>query len=142
MEVGDLTGSGRKLSSEIGETMKHVLSVLVLGFPVWAYAAAPNAQDYSVRVHVSRSWVATTCSGNQCSHLLYLGVLIDGKKYELQDERERAEVLRPGDYQARQLGNTVRKKTSADAPYDDLRIYEFLFPDGKTRQYKLVGEEE
>jgi len=118
------------------------MAIFFLGMPSWLFAAAPDAQDYSVPAHVTKSWVVTTCGNSVCSYFVHLAVIIDGKKYELQDERQRHQVLKPGDYHAKLLQDVRGHKTSADTDYEDVRIYEFLFSDGKTRRYELVGEEE
>ena len=65
-----------------------------------------------------------------------LTVLVDGKKYELLDTHWRPDLLRVGDYKAKILKDeTVRS-------YEYQRTYEFLMPDGETRQYAVVAEME
>jgi hypothetical protein len=60
--------------------------------------------------------------------------VIDGKRYELESARSAASLLRLGDYKAK-----IAKDESTHA-YEYNRTYEFLFPDGQTRQYIVVGE--
>jgi hypothetical protein len=70
-----------------------------------------------------------------CSWEQNLTAIIDGKKYELQSGT-RVKLLRLGDYKAK-----ITKDDSQNA-YEYMRTYEFLFPDGQTRQYVVVGEME
>jgi len=121
--------------------MKRVLAVLALVIPALGFAAAPNAQEYSIQVHVAKSWIAVDCGGGRCSPVVRLEVLIDGKKFQLEDQKPRSAVLRPGDYSAKLLKNP-RAINISHAAYDDMKTFEFLFPDGQTRKYDLVGEEE
>jgi len=63
-----------------------------------------------------------------------LTVSINGKKYEL--EAAGGSRLRLGDYKAKV------EKDNSPRPYEYDRAYEFLFADGSTRKYWVVGEEE
>jgi hypothetical protein len=110
------------------EVMKNLaLAVLLLvSASAWA-GTEPNAADYTINVHVNSSRL-TDGDGSW----IRLSVIMDGKKYELQGVPTRA-MLAPGDYKAR------RVKDEHKTTYDSLRVYEFLFPDMKTRQYYLVG---
>jgi hypothetical protein len=63
-----------------------------------------------------------------------LNVTIDGKKYEMEEQRPRIDLLRIGDYKAKIL------KDETSRPYEYERTYEFHFADGKTRRYVVVGE--
>jgi len=121
--------------------MKRTLAVLALAIPALGFAAAPNPQEYSIQVHVAKSWIAVECGGGGCSPAVRLEVLMEGKKYELEDQKSRSAVLKPGDYSARLLKNP-RAINISHAAYDDVKVFEFLFPDGQTRKYDLVGEEE
>jgi hypothetical protein len=121
--------------------MKRTLAVLALAFPACGFAAAPNAQDYSIQVHVSKSWIIEECGSRGCSPAVRLEVVIEGKKYQIEDEKPRSAVLKPGDYPAKVLKNP-RAINISHASYDDIKVFEFLFPDGQTRKYNLVGEEE
>jgi hypothetical protein len=105
--------------------MKKTLAAVVLLFSALAWArSAPNPTDYNLNVHISSSRVTDRGS-------LRLTVTIDGKKVELSGFGPALLVL--GDYKAK-LMRDDHKNT-----YDSFRIYEFLFPDGKTRKYYLVG---
>jgi hypothetical protein len=116
------------------ETMKKVLIAILLMAPALACAEKkplPDAANYTVTVHVQSSQVVYT-DGNIAQHL---DVAIDGKKYELQ-ALPAAQVLPVGDYKAR----ISKEKISPDHEYS--RVYEFLFADGTTRRYNVVGETE
>ncbi len=60
-------------------------------------------------------------------------MLVDGKKYVLEDEHQRKNVLRIGDYKAK----IAREDTSR--AYEDSREYEFLLPDGEKRKFFVIG---
>lgn len=114
--------------------MKKVLIAILLMAPALACAEKkplPDAANYTVTVHVQSSQVVYT-DGNIAQHL---DVAIDGKKYELQ-ALPAAQVLPVGDYKAR----ISKEKISPDHEYS--RVYEFLFADGTTRRYNVVGESE
>jgi hypothetical protein len=121
--------------------MKRILAVLCLAIPALGFAAAPSTQEYSIQVHVSRSWIIEECGSSGCSPAVRLEVVIEGKKYQLEDQKHRSAVLKPGDYPAKILKNP-RAINISHAAYDDVKVFEFLFPDGETRKYDLVGEEE
>src|SRR5450432_807837 len=105
--------------------MKKTLAVVILLFSAFAWAGSnPNPTDYSLNVHVSSSRNAERNS-------LRLMATIDGKKIELSGFGP--VLLIPGDYKAK-LIRDVHKNA-----YDSFQIYEFLFSDGKTRKYFLVG---
>lgn len=65
----------------------------------------------------------------------FLSVVIEGKKYELESTHGDA-ILRTGDYRAKV------SEYEHSRSYEYNMRYELLFPDGKTREYKVVGEEE
>ncbi len=102
----------------------------------WAQKAAPDAAAYTITIHVQASRLSDSCGGNPavCSTAQRLTVLIDGKKYEL--EAAGGNVLRVGDYRAKM----TKDETKRAAEYE--RVYEFLFADGTTRKYDVVGEGE
>jgi hypothetical protein len=109
--------------------------------PSWAEKPAPNPAEYTVAIHVQSSRLAEDCSevtqGNSvCGWVQQLKVLIDGKKYELNGTSRSADLLRVGDYKAKIL----REETKH--PYEYLRTYEFLFPDGTVRDYYVSNESE
>jgi len=64
----------------------------------------------------------------------HLTVLIDGKKYQL--DTSSGSLLRVGDYKAKV------EKDNTQRTYEYERVYEFLFADGSTRRYWVVGEDE
>jgi hypothetical protein len=105
--------------------MKKAAFVVVLLCSAWAWAGNPNPAEYRLNVHVSSSRLT---EGSRP----WLSAIIDGKKCELQGVGTEA-VLAPGDYKAKLIKD--EHKTS----YDSFQVYEFLFPDMKTRQYHLVG---
>jgi hypothetical protein len=116
------------------ETMKRVLIAILFMAPALACAEKkplPDAANYTVTVHVQSSQVIETM-GNLAQRL---DVLIDGKKYELQ-ALPAAQVLPVGGYKAR----IAKDKISPNHEYS--REYEFLFADGTTRRYNVVGESE
>jgi hypothetical protein len=110
---------------------KITLGTLLL-FSLFAWAGTnPNPAEYSVNVHVSVSRVA--------SDGVYLGyqrlnVVIDGKKYELESEIRPGTLLALGDYKAKLVDDEHK------AAYDSVQVYEFLFPDKKTRKFAVVGQ--
>ena len=105
--------------------MKKTLAFVILLFSALAWArSAPNPTDYTLIVHVTSSRITDRGS-------LRLTVTIDGKKIELNGFGPI--LLLPGDYKAK-LIRDAHKNT-----YDSFQDYEFLFPDGKTRKYFLVG---
>ncbi len=114
--------------------MKNLVLALLLVLPTLALAENPDPSKYVIPVHVQRSWVVWV--SNDTSAQLHLQVVVGGKKYELEETKGRQQLLKPGDYIARTL------KTGAKTAYDDVQEYEFLFPDGQTRRYELVGEED
>ena len=71
-----------------------------------------------------------------CPWTLRLHVTIDGKKYLLEDEHSRKDLLRPGGYTAKIVNDETKH------PYEYSREYEFLFSDGEKRKYLVVGEAE
>jgi hypothetical protein len=100
----------------------------------------PNAADYTIAVHVSSSSLVQNCTdvtggSSVCSIEQRLLVTIGGKKYELENSRATA-LLRTGDYKAK----IVKDETKTN--YEYLRTYEFLFSDGKTGTYAVMGEME
>ncbi len=82
------------------------------------------------------SQLILNCGGGLCNSAQQLAVLIDGKKYELLASGIQMDLLRVGDYNAK----IVKDETARS--YEYARTYEFLFADGKTRQYQVVGESE
>jgi hypothetical protein len=76
-------------------------------------------------------------SGMEDSQVLEdLMVLIDGKTVELTNAARINRVLRLGDYKAK----IIKVKGRTEKSYEDGRVYEFLLPDGSTRNFYVTGE--
>lgn len=118
--------------------MKKALFVLLLLVPTVTMAAKPipNPSDYTITVHVLSSHmtdeVAPTGPPLGSQHLV---AVIGSKTFDLLSVHTDFDLLRVGDYKAKIVRD---EKPNA---YEYYRIYEFLFPDGKTHQYHVVGEE-
>jgi hypothetical protein len=111
---------------------KATLAVLLfMSALAWA-GTNPNPADYTINVHVSRSRSVIEGSPNRRQKL---NVVIDGKKYELEGYGGEG-MLALGDYKAKLV------KDEHKGGYDSLQVYEFLFPDQKTRKFMLVGQTE
>ena len=122
------------------KTMKRVIFAILLIAPTLALAQKPNPADYTIAVHVQSSRLVEFCTdvtrgSNICIWEQQLSVTIDSKKYELQSGNAKA-LLRVGDYKAKII------EDKSEHTYEYARTYEFLFPDGKTRKYFVVGETE
>lgn len=111
--------------------------------PISASAPAVGA---IVSVHVTASHVVP-CWGNACSNLLYLDVVIDGKKYELQGSafgshkifngrQVYGALLPPGDYRAKLT------KDLHSAPGLFYQEYELLLPGNFTWKCVVTGVSE
>ena len=94
-----------------------------------AHASDPKPTDYTITVHVSASRIAFAAHGFQD-----LDVIIDGKKYGLISELGVGQLLAISDYKAKLVKDDHR------STYDSYQVYEFLFPDGKTRKFDVVGQ--
>lgn len=123
--------------------MKKVLLVILFLIPVIAWAEKPNVNpaDYTISVHVQSSKLEPDCSdvtggSSICVWTQRLNVLIDGKKYELLGGPKRPELLHIGDYKAK-----IHKEDTTK-PFEYSRSYDFLFSDGSTGTYSVVGESE
>lgn len=66
---------------------------------------------------------------------LSLKVVVEGKKYELQATDFESPLLAPGDCKAR----SAAVKSKRRARHDVYGACEFLFPDMKTRTFRLIG---
>jgi hypothetical protein len=109
---------------------KLTLSILLLLATI-AHAADPKPADdtITITIHVSATRIAFG------GHLVQdLDVIIDGKKYELISELGVGRLLVLGDYKAKLVKDDHR------TTYDSYQVYEFLFPDGKTRKFDVVGQ--
>ena len=114
--------------------MKKILIAILLIAPAlsWADKPKPNPVDYTVAVHVQSSRLLQFCGDGMRQDL---SVAIDGRKHELQ-AWFKGELLRVGDYKAKITLDETKHS------YEYSRTYEFLFPDGQTRLYYVVGETE
>ena len=127
--------------------MKRAGIALLVAMPVLAWGK-PNPADYTVAVHVQSSQLVTACIGIGdhafCGIKQHLQVVVGGRKLELNSKSEGDAVLRTGDYKAKVLIDD-QTDVGDPAPAYEIRFsdtYEFLFPDGKTRKYSVVGESE
>ncbi len=123
---------------------KAFFSVLIL-IPALTWAK-PNAADYAIAVHVQSSQLVNACyvilGHVTCDTRQHLNAVIDGRKYELNCNGDFDVLLRTGDYKARLLPDEPRAGDYQPGNYEYRKQYEFLFPDGKTRKYQVVGESE
>ena len=117
----------------------NFIAVLFL-MPALAWAGSSKPSGPTVTIHVQASQLVTLCEP-QCYRSQHLTVIIDGKKYELDPDKSitlRADtslgVLRVGDYQATIVSDEQQ------GTYEYHRKYRITFPDGKTRDYLVVGE--
>lgn len=115
--------------------MRRTAFVWLLLFATLTSATPPPGAspqgDYNIVVHVTSSYYVPY-NGNVEQ---WLDVVIDGKKFKLSDSAN-GYVLAPGDYKARLIRDDHK------TPYESYRMYEFLFPDKKTRKFHLVGQSE
>jgi hypothetical protein len=113
------------------EAMKKLVTVVLILLSAVAWAGTePNPVGYTITVHVTSSCMVLEGEGIAFSQKL--SVTIDGKKYELRSSRVNA-LLALGDYKAKLVRNDHR------TAYDSYQVYEFLFPDNKTRKFEVVG---
>ena len=106
---------------------KFAVVIALLCSALACASAEPNPADYTINVHVSAARIDSR-------GFVRLKVTLDGKKYELQGLDD-VSLLVPGDYKAKKVPLKVKDAHT----YDVYGNYEFLFPDGKTRRYNLVG---
>ena len=125
--------------------MNKALFAFLLLMPVLSWAK-PKPADYTIAVHVQSSHVFSYCydilGHPTCETNQHLIAVIDGKKYELDSNGYYDVLLRTGDYKAKLLPDEQRDGDIPLGDYEYRRKYEFLFPDGKTRKYTVVGESE
>jgi hypothetical protein len=105
------------------------LLVLLLLATSAIYAQKPEA--YSINIHVRSSYLLY--ANGVVSQML--DVAIDGKKYQLVGIQTGA-LLDLGDYKAKLIKDEHR------TAYESDQVYEFLFPDKKTRKFTVVGQTE
>ena len=105
------------------------LAFVILLFSAGAWAADPNPAEYTINVHVSASrmvWEGSPALSQE------LDVIVEGKRYVLFSSNVNA-LLALGDYKAKIVKDEHR------TAYDSFQVYEFLFPDKKTRKFTVVG---
>ena len=121
--------------------MKKALLVILLLAPLFAWAEKPNPTDYTTDIHVQSSRLVmyygdVTQGSSVNSWTQDLSAVIGGKKYELLGSIKGTYLLRVGSYKAKIL----KEETKGTYEYD--LTYQFLFPDGTTRNYLVVGEQQ
>ncbi|MGA3370415.1 MAG: hypothetical protein ABSC48_01505 [Terracidiphilus sp.] len=129
--------------------MKKLLLVILLLSSTLAWGQkTPNQADYTTVVHVQSTQLVRVCTNNMgitgmhgeyavnCVNMQHLNVVINGKKFELSSKVEVNAVFRTGDYKAKEILGAAPPAVEYNAAYD------FLFPDGRTRTYVVVGESE
>jgi hypothetical protein len=114
--------------------VKHLTFLFFLLCSAFCWAASASS-DYSVDVHVSATRLVRDT--RSVGRYQALTVTIEGKKYELESLDYPNALLMLGDYKAR-----LAKDQHWTGPYDSYRVYEFLFPDNKKRQFLVVGQSE
>ena len=119
--------------------MKKLVLVLLLFPTTLLYAAKPqpNPADYTITVHVvfSRSTQPYGEGVKLCAPTSELEAVINGQQVELQATN--TGVLALNDYKARVIPTRgVPKNANASDIY---LTYEFLLPDGTTRDFYVVG---
>jgi len=123
--------------------VEFLIAILLLT-PVLAHAKwKPNPADYPVPIHVHSSELAVGCrvfiGGCGLELKQHLNVVIDGKKYEMNNTGFADAPLLTGDYKAKLLDEDSPSKYNPPKSYEYHLKYEFLFPDGETRKYVVVG---
>jgi hypothetical protein len=112
-----------------GSNVKKTILAVLLFLSAFAWSKdTPVPSNDTINVHVSKSCIGA--HGEQ-----RLDVTIDGKKYELAATGN-GWLLALGDYKAKLVKDAHR------GTYDSFQIYEFLFPDQKTRKFNVVGQTE
>lgn len=117
--------------------MAGVAAVLVFAFGTAisgsglgaAALGGTDASTFNLDAHVT----ASSLGGLAGPYDQRLKAVIGGKTYDLGGRSNSYALLKPGDYKAKQL------KDASKNSYETAQWYEFLFPDGKTRQYMVVS---
>ena len=120
------------------QVKKITIAVLLL-FSMLAWAGSePNAAEYTINVHVSRSHLIAIMAGQTLEHIQRLTVVIDGKKYDLDSDGvlSHDSLVALGDYKAKLVRDEHK------SPYESIQAYEVLFPDKKVRKFLVVGQTE
>jgi len=114
--------------------MTKIALVVVLLFAGVGWAGSePKPANYTINVHVSSSALESIVLNGQPTYLQDLKVTIGGKPYRLRSLYSINRLLALGDYKAKLA------EDENNNGYDSMQVYEFLFPDGKTRQFQVVG---
>jgi hypothetical protein len=109
--------------------VKRITFAALLFCSTIVFAQPSSPADYTITVHVTASRIRRPI--NQAGQAgQQIQVVIEGKRYELQGLSDG--VLALGDYKAK-LKEIQRNS------YDIYKTYEFLMPDGKTRNFNLTG---
>jgi hypothetical protein len=106
--------------------------LLCVSASVWAAPQAKPA-EYNINIHVSASRMVL--HGASGPYYQFLNATIDDKKYELSSIGAPQRLLMPGDYKARLVSDEHFKGS-----YDSWQVYEFQFPDAKTRKFLVIGQ--
>ena len=109
--------------------MKQIaFAVLLFSFSSSAIAGpSHNPAEYTITVHVVASRIVT-----HNAYFQQLSAVIDGKNYELESRISQFGHLVTGDYKAKLVDDRHKPQ------YDVWQVYEFLFPDDKTRQFIVM----
>jgi hypothetical protein len=96
--------------------------------------------DFDIPVHVVSCRLINQCGSvsqgsGSCGYAQHLAATIAGKKVELERLVD-TNMLRAGDYKARLLVDKHPR------PEEYTQVYQFLFSDGKTGDFIVVGEAE
>jgi hypothetical protein len=113
--------------------VKRILLLLSLLWVLELSGQTPTPSAYPIQVRVTDSKMVLL--GTESAFRQNIGVLIDGKKYRLQSIGMPNSLLVLGDYKAR-----IVKDDHGKGAYDRWQVYEFQFPDHKTRQYLVVEQ--
>ncbi len=121
--------------------MKRIALAILL-FATVAVATKPQ-EEYSVKIHVFSSRVFTDPRMDGTPEISQmLGVMIDGKKFDLEGPPIKKPGIRSltlmalGDYKAKLVLD------EHDTAYEFARVYEILFPDSKRVKFLVVAQSE
>lgn len=114
--------------------MEYRILAVALFLSAWMWAAPPAKQaEYNINVHVAAS--RRVKHSESAPRYQYLNVTIDGRKYELESVLGVEGLLMLGDYKAR-----LSTDDHENGGYDSRQVYEFQFPDKRTREFLVVGQ--
>jgi len=106
-------------------------SLFLVSALAWA-GSDTNPAEFTITIHVAASRMVPEAG----ARFERLEAVIDGKKYELESDSAPNMLLSLGDYKARVV------KDDHKVAYESYKVYEFLFPDNKTRKFIVVGQME